>query len=224
MFTPKRNMSTEGETLQVSVLPYRCSICPPLVTYQAPDKRFSHTLDSLGRWPRPACSFRSAQAATLLEFHVQLTNCFVRRWFCLVHGPKPPLHRQNWLSFGKFQDTERFLIPCPRHVSSRLPPSAETCKYATVSSTQKNLGEVLYLLICSFLLCLSWLLRSRFRNFPDGLMNYPVFDNWGKRLGHKKMYNYSQKMFTRRAKPTRITSVRISGIILYFCLKQVYFR
>jgi hypothetical protein len=25
-------------------------------------------------------------------------------------------------NFGKFQDTERFFIPCPRHVSSRLPP------------------------------------------------------------------------------------------------------
>ena len=32
MVTPKVSMSTEGETLQVSVLPYRCSICPPLVT------------------------------------------------------------------------------------------------------------------------------------------------------------------------------------------------
>ena len=27
MVTPKRSMSPEGETLQVSVLPYRCSIC-----------------------------------------------------------------------------------------------------------------------------------------------------------------------------------------------------
>jgi len=27
MVTPKGNMSTEGETLQISVLPYRCSIC-----------------------------------------------------------------------------------------------------------------------------------------------------------------------------------------------------
>jgi hypothetical protein len=27
-------MSTEGETLQVSVLPYKCSICPALVTWQ----------------------------------------------------------------------------------------------------------------------------------------------------------------------------------------------
>jgi hypothetical protein len=33
-----------------------------------------------------ACSFRSEQAATLLEFLVPLTNCFVRRWFCVVLG------------------------------------------------------------------------------------------------------------------------------------------
>ena len=32
MVTPKGSISTEGETLQISVLPYRCSICPPLVT------------------------------------------------------------------------------------------------------------------------------------------------------------------------------------------------
>ena len=34
MVTAKGSMSTEGETLRVSVLPYRCSICPPLVTRQ----------------------------------------------------------------------------------------------------------------------------------------------------------------------------------------------
>ena len=70
-------MSTEGETLQVSVLPDRCSICPPLVTRQ----------------------------------------------MSIV---------------GKFQDKERFLIPCPRHVLSRLPSSGETCKHATAPSTQKK--------------------------------------------------------------------------------------
>jgi len=37
MVTPKGSMSTEGETLQVSVLPFRCSICPPLVTRQMSD-------------------------------------------------------------------------------------------------------------------------------------------------------------------------------------------
>jgi hypothetical protein len=39
------------------------------------------------------------------------------------------------VKFGKFQGTERFLIPCPSNVSSRLPPSGETCKYATAPST-----------------------------------------------------------------------------------------
>ena len=128
---------------------------------RAPDKRFSHTLDSLGRWPRPVCSFRSAQAATMLEFHVLLTNCFVRRWFCVVHGPKPPLHHHNWLSFGRFQDTESFLIPCPRHVSSGLPLAVKLAS-TPWHLVQKN-GEILYLLMCFFLLCLSWLLRSRVR-------------------------------------------------------------
>ena len=160
MVTPKGSMSTEGERLQVSVLPYRCLICLGQVRkmrqtldwgiwnsraravcwlLRAPDKRFSCTLNSLDLWPLRACSFRSAQAAAVLEFHVPLTNCFVRRWLYVVHGPKPPLHRYNWLSFSKFQDTECFLIPCPRHVSLRLPPSSETCKYATAPSTQKNL-------------------------------------------------------------------------------------
>ena len=106
---------------------------------RAPDKHFSHMLVSLDLWSQLACLFRSAQAATLLEFHVPLTNCFVCSWFCVVRCPKPLLHRHNWLRFGKFQDTEHFLIPCPRHVSSQLPPSGETCKYAMVPSTQTNL-------------------------------------------------------------------------------------
>ena len=171
MVTPKGSMSTERETLQVSVLPYRCSICWLL---RAPDKRFSHTLDSLGRWPRPASSFRSAQAATLLEFHVPLRNCFVRRWFCAVHGPKPPLHRHSWLSFGKFQETERFLIHCARHFSSRLPPSGGTCKYAKAPSTKKKtLRDSLP--IDMLLSALSFLVVAQSSlEVPEGLMNNPV--------------------------------------------------
>jgi len=46
-------------------------------------------------WARTATSFRSAQAATLLEFNVPFTNCFVCRWFCVVYDPKAPLHRHN---------------------------------------------------------------------------------------------------------------------------------
>jgi len=34
MVTPNGSVSTEGETPQFSVLPYRCSVCPPLVAWQ----------------------------------------------------------------------------------------------------------------------------------------------------------------------------------------------
>ena len=34
MVTPKGGVPTEEEALQVSVIPYRCSICLPLVTWQ----------------------------------------------------------------------------------------------------------------------------------------------------------------------------------------------
>ena len=164
MVTPKGSMSTEGETLQVSVLHLQFPARAICWLLRAPDKRFSHTLDSLGRWPRPASSFRSAQAATLLEFHLPLTNCFIRRWFCAVHGPKPPLHRQHWLSFGKSQDTERFLIHCASHFCHDYPLVVEPASTPR-PLVRKKLWEILYLLICSFLPCLSWLLRSRVRNF-----------------------------------------------------------
>jgi hypothetical protein len=54
---------------------------------------------------------------------------------------KPQFHHRSWLTFGKFQDTECFLIPSLRHVSSWLPPSNETCKCTMVPVTQTNLGR-----------------------------------------------------------------------------------
>jgi hypothetical protein len=109
---------------------------------RSPDKSFSHTFNSLGWWPQPACSFCSAQAATLLGFLVPLMNCFTCGWFCVVLGPKPPLCSHNWLSFGKFQDAECFLMPCPCHALSWLPSSGETCKYAMTPITQRNVERI----------------------------------------------------------------------------------
>ena len=118
MVTPKGSMSTEGEILQFSVLPYRCSICPPLVTRQ---------MSTFGK--------------------------------C-----------------GKFQDTERFLIPCPRHVSSRLPPSGEICKYAKAPSTKKKITWRGSLPIDVLLSAVSVLVvAQQSSEFPEGLMNYPVY-------------------------------------------------
>jgi hypothetical protein len=67
----------------------------------------------------------------------------------------------------KFQDTERFLISCPRHASSQLttPSSCHGAYYPN------KLGDILYLLICSFLLCLSWLLCCRIRKFRRDIWN-----------------------------------------------------
>ena len=135
--TAERSISIGRESLQVSVLPAIAGSRELLTSEGSWQTFLAHARQSQPMGPE-ASSFRSAQVATLLEFHVPLTNCFVRRWFCAVHDPKPALHRHNWLSFGKFQDTERFLIHCERHFSSRLPPSGGTCKYAKAHSTKKK--------------------------------------------------------------------------------------
>jgi hypothetical protein len=77
-------------------------------------------------------------------------------------------------NFGKFQETERFFIPCPRHVSSRLPPSDKTCKYATAPSTKKTWRDSL--LIYMLLSAVSVLVvAQRSSELPEGLMNNPVY-------------------------------------------------
>jgi hypothetical protein len=114
MVTQKGSMSTEGETLQVSVLPYRCSICPPLVTRQTSN-------------------------------------------------------------FGKFQDTDRLLIPCPRHVSSRLPPlavkPASTPRRLVQKKTWRGSLSIDMLLSAVSVLVVA----QSSSDIPEGLMNNPVY-------------------------------------------------
>jgi len=95
------------------------------------------------------------------------------RWFCVVHDPKPPLHRHNWLSFGKFQDTERFLIHCERHISSRLPPSGGTCKYTKAPSTKKTWRDSLSIDMLLSAVAVLVVAQSS-SEIPEGLMNNPV--------------------------------------------------
>jgi hypothetical protein len=120
----------------------------------APDRSFAQTLENLGR-PLRFAEHRQPLCWNLLH-HSRIALSVM--WFCVVLGPRPPLHHHNWLSFGKSQDTERFLILCARHVSSRLPSSGETCKFAMAPITQTNRERF-------FLLCLSWVLRCRVRKF-----------------------------------------------------------
>ena len=100
--------------------------------------------------------------------HVPFTNCFVCRWFCVVHDPKPPLHSHNSLSFGKFQDNRTFLFTVNAIFRHDYPLDMEPGSTPR-PLVQKKLGQILYLLLCSFLPCLSWLLRSRFRKFRRDL-------------------------------------------------------
>ena len=47
--TAERSISIGTESLQVSVLPYRCSICAPLVTQQMSIKFLRHTLQHVSQ-------------------------------------------------------------------------------------------------------------------------------------------------------------------------------
>ena len=110
------------------------------------------------------------------------TDKTIREWYmnssrvgacALRNDPKPPLHSQIWLSFGKFQETERFLIHCGRHFSSRLPPSGGTWKYAKAPSTKKTWRDSLP--IEKLLSAVSVLVVAQSSSeIPEGLMNNPV--------------------------------------------------
>jgi hypothetical protein len=92
----------------------------------------------------------------------------------------PNLVTRQMSIFGRFQDTEHFLIPCLRHVSSRLPPpSGKTFKYAAVPSTYthtKSWRDSLPIDI--FLSAVSVLVvAQKIFEVPEGLLNCPVFVN-----------------------------------------------
>ena len=92
----------------------------------------------------------------------------------MVHDPKPPFHSHNSLSFGKFQDTERFLIHCERHFSSRLPPIGGTCKYTKAPSTKKTWRDSVP--IDMLLPAVSVLVVAQSSSeIPERLRNNPVF-------------------------------------------------
>ena len=79
------------------------------------------------------------------------------------------------LTFGKFQDTERFLIHCVRHFSSQLPPSGGTCKYAKAPNTKKTLRDSLP--IDMLLSAVSVLVVAQSSSeIPEGPMNNPVYE------------------------------------------------
>ena len=102
-----------------------------------------------------ACSFRSAQAATLLEFmyHSRIVLSVGGSVWYMIRNLRCIVTIDSVLANSK---TQRLLIHCERHFSSRLPPSGGTWKYAKAPSTKKTWRDPL-----SIDMLLSALSRSR---------------------------------------------------------------
>ena len=164
MVMPKRSMSTEGETPQVSVLPYRCSI---FLLLRAPDKRFSHTLDSLGRWPRPLRFAAHRQPLCwYLMYHSRIVLSVGGSVRYMVSNLRRTVTIDSVLANSKTQNAFLFIVHAIfRHDYPLAVEPASTPR----PLVQKKIREFLYLLICTFLPCLSWLLRSRVRKFRRDL-------------------------------------------------------
>ena len=94
--------------------------------------------------------------------HVPFTNCFVCRWFCVVHDLKRPLHSPIDSVLANSKTQNAFLFTVNAIFRHDYPVAVEPGSTPR-PLVQKKIGEILYQLICSFLPCLSWLLRSRVR-------------------------------------------------------------
>ena len=149
-------MSTQEETLQVSVLPYRCSICPPLVTRQCQScNQVPATHGQPVRFAvhrQPLCWDFMYQSRIVLSVGVSV-------WYT-VRNPRCTVTTDSVLANSKTQNA--FLFTVNAIFRHDYPVAVEPVSTPR-PLVQNKRGEILYLLICSFLPCLSWLLRSRVR-------------------------------------------------------------
>ena len=142
---------------------YRCTVYSEIHTVHSPTdahllKRTGHP----GLWARTACSFRSAQAATLLEFmyHSRIVLSVGGSVWYMTRNLRCAVTIDSVLANSKTQNAFLFTVNAIfRHDYPLAVEPGSTPR----TLVQKKLGEILYQLICSFPPCLSWLLRSRVR-------------------------------------------------------------
>ena len=115
-----------------------------------------------------ACSFRSAQAAILLEFmyHSRIVLSVGGSVWYTIRNLRCTVTIDSVLANSKTQNAFLFTV---KAIFLHDYPLAVEPESTSRPLVQKKLGEILYLLICSFLPCLSWLLRSRVRKFRRDL-------------------------------------------------------
>jgi hypothetical protein len=109
----------------------RAECAKHLSTASASDKSFPHTLDSLGRWSLLTYSFPS-----VLYWNFSTHSRILLSVGSVLYLSETSVAPSQLTQFWKIP-RHRFLTTCPRHVSSRLLPSGEICKYATAPTTKK---------------------------------------------------------------------------------------
>ena len=109
-----------------------------------------------------ACALRNEQAATLLEFMYHSRICLSvggSVWY-MIRNLRCTVTIDSVLSNSKTQNAFLFTV---KAIFLHDYPLAVEPGSTPRPLVLKKLGEILYLLICSFLPYLSWLLRSRVR-------------------------------------------------------------
>ena len=110
----------------------------------------------------PLGALRNEQAATLLEFmyHSRIVLSVGGSVWYMIRNIRCTVTIHSVLANSKTQNA--FLFTVNAIFLHEYPLTVEPGSTPR-PLVQKKLGEILYLLICSFLPCLSWLLRSRVR-------------------------------------------------------------
>ena len=119
-----------------------------------------------------ACSFRSAQAATLLEFmyHSRIVLSVGGPVWYMIRNLRCTVTIDSVLANSK---TERFLIHCEGHFSSRLPLAVEPGSTPRLLVQKKSWRDSLP--IDMLLSAMSVLVVAQSSSeIPEGLMNNPV--------------------------------------------------
>jgi hypothetical protein len=123
--------------------------------------------------PRPACSFRSAQAATLLNFmyHSRIVLSISGSVWYVVRNHGCTVKIDSVLANSNIQNA--FLFPLHAMFRQDCPPSGETCKYAKWPSTQKFFRNSLPIDMLLFGVTTPATVPQR-SEISEGLMNYVV--------------------------------------------------
>ena len=152
----------DRESLQVFAQPYSCSICAPLVTWglltNASRTRSTVSADGPGR---PLCfAAHRQQLRWNFMYHSRIVLSVGGSVWSMIRNLRCTVTIDSVLANSKTQNAFLFNVNAIfRHDYPLAVEPASTPR----PLVPKKLGEILYLLICSFLPCLSWLLRSRVR-------------------------------------------------------------